>query len=389
MNPAKQTGINGRNLFLITAASMLVGGYAIMLMVLTLMYGNDRGFSPLAAGFLSSVFAFTSLVCRPFSGILCDRFPTKRLFLLASVGFVLTPVAFIMDMPYIALAAIRILQGICMSLATTAAGAIATAIIPRERFTEGIGYYGIGMAASSAVAPGVGLWLLDRFGYVGVFLFSAAAGAGSLLLILPIRCSDTPVEFRPKCGSPGRLYEKTAVFSALCTLILSVAQVTIMQFLDYYITERGASGTGHFYTVSTIAVIIVRFLGGQFRKIASDKGLLLTGTVMLLSAYAGLFLSYPTAASLCILAIAYGTGHSVTGMVLNAMAVADTPKDRIGAANATYLAASDLGYAAGPILWNAYCGHMGYRHIYLIAALAVFALLLIFVTRIYQTERNN
>lgn len=393
MNTANRDGIGGRNLFLVTVASMLVGGYAIMLLVLTLMYGNDCGFSPFAAGVLSSVFSFSALACRPFSGSLCDRFQPKRLFLLASAGFALTPLVFIVSASYFVLVLMRILQGICMSLATTAAGAIAAVIIPRERFTEGIGYYGIGMAASSAVAPGIGIWLLNHFGYAGVFLFSSAVGVGSLLLMLPVCCITVRVDIQHHIQHQhsfiGRLYEKTALFSALCTLLLSVVQVTIMQFLDYYVASQGGVGIGHFYTVSAIAVIMVRFLGGQLRKLTSDRGILLTGTVILLSAYVGLFSGYLTAVSLCVLAILYGIGHSMTGMILNAMAIADTPKDRIGAANATYLAASDFGYALGPIFWNTYCNHMGYRYIYLIAAAAVLALLLIFVIRIYKTKRNN
>lgn len=389
MSGSPKTGINGRDLFLVTASSMLIGGYAIMLLTLTLMYGNDMGFGSVAAGFLSSVFAFASLGCRPFSGLVCDRFPSKRLFILAAAGFAVTPAAFLLHAPYGLLTVVRILQGVCMGIATTAAGAIATAIIPRARFTEGIGYYGIGMAASSAVAPGIGLWLLEHFGYPGVFVFSALAGAGAILLILPVKCPNGTKADRTEESILSGLYEKTALFSALSTLVLAVAQVTIMQFLSYYVTDRGAAGPGSFYAVSTVAVIAIRLLGGRLRKLASDKGLLLAGSVILLGAYGGLFTIYPSAAALCILAVAYGVGHSLTGMVLNSMAVANAPDERIGAANATYLAASDLGYAVGPILWNAWCGGMGYRYIYLISALAVAALLLLFIVKVPKNERNG
>lgn len=64
-------------------------------------------------------------------------------------------------------------------------------------------------------------------------------------------------------------------------------------------------------------------------------------------------------------------------MVLNSMAVADAPPERVGAANATYLSASDLGYALGPILWNVYCAQSGYRSMFAIAAILVTAMLLV------------
>ena len=380
MATAKKVPMRGRELALVTAASMLAGGYGIMLLSLTLMYGNDRGFASVAAGFLSSVFAFASLGARPFSGAACDRFSNKSVFILSAAGMAITPLVFLIDAPYPVLVAARILQGICMGGATTAAGAIATVIIPRERFTEGIGYFGIGMAASSAVAPGVGLWLLENFGYFGVFAASACMGAAAAALISPIRCGPAS---RPQeeGGFLSRLYEKTALYATVCTLILSVAQVTIMQFLSYHVTARGASGTGSFYAVSAVAVIAVRLLGGKLRQILPDKGILLVGTVLLFSAYGGLYFLFPSAAILMALSIAYGAGHSATGMVLNAIAVAKAPPDRVGAANATYLMASDLGYALGPILWNVYCDRMGYPGIYLLSALAVAALFFVFVLK--------
>ena len=367
-------------LALTTAASMLAGGYGIMLLTLTLMYGNDRGFSPAAAGFLSSVFAFASLGFRPFSGLACDRLSNRSVLFLSAGGMAVLPLAFLLDAPYPVLTASRVLQGICMGGATTAAGAIATELIPRERFTEGIGYFGIGMTASSAVAPGVGLWLLETWGYSGVFLAGSVAGILALLLVLPVKREKAPRSVPAREGLLQSLYEPTALYATACTLVLSVAQVTIMQFLSYHVEERGGA-VGWFYPLSAAAVIAVRMLGGPMRRILSDRGLLLGGTGLLLATYAGLYGLNPSPLILTLLALSYGVGHSASGMVLNSMAVARTPAGRAGAANATYLMASDLGYALGPILWNVYCGRMGYAGIYLISALAVTALFFAFVLK--------
>lgn len=62
--PAK--ALYTKDFLLATIASVFVGGYSILLLTLTLMYGNDAGFTAAAAGLLSSVFAFASLGMRPF-----------------------------------------------------------------------------------------------------------------------------------------------------------------------------------------------------------------------------------------------------------------------------------------------------------------------------------
>jgi len=368
-----------RDFLLVTAASMLTGGYAIMLLTLTLMYGNDAGFGAGQAGLLSALFAFASLGCRPFSGLLCDRFPKKRIFLLAAAGFAVCPAAFLLRAPFAVLAAARAVQGACMAAASTAAGALATERIPRGRFTEGVGVYGIGMAASAA-APGVGLRLLAGYGYPGVFLFASLAGLAMLALMLPVRPApaETPRGGRLRDG----LWEPSALFGSLCTLALTLAQVSVLQFLSYYVKARGASGVGAFYGVSAAAVIAVRLASGRLHAFAGDRSLLLAGGALLAAAYAGLFLAYPSAPVLGALAVVYGAGHSLTGMVLNSLTVSGARPERVGAANAAYLAASDLGYAFGPMLWSAWCVRMGYLGIYPLAAAAVAVLLAVFAIKV-------
>lgn len=381
MSPRTET-LYSRDFLLATAASVFVGGYSILLLTLTLMYGNDAGFTAAAAGLLSSVFAFASLGMRPFSGLLCDRFPKKKLLVLASVGYAVLPLLFLADLPYGVLLGTRIAQGFCMGVASTAVAAIATSFIPKSRFTEGVSFYGIGMSACSAVAPGIGLWILARFGYTGVFLYSSLTGLLIIALVLPIRCREAfeKPQGKPRLGELLRgLYEPTALYSAACTLVLAVLQITVMQFLSYYTASRGVNGTYAFYTLSAVAVVAVRLAAGRISGAKADRWILLSGTLILAAGYGGLYFLFPTALSLGILSVLYGCGHSMSGIVLNSMALADAPPERMGAANATYLAASDLGYAVGPLLWNSYCARRGYSQIYLLASLGVLVLFLVFL----------
>lgn len=371
-----------KDFLLATIASVFVGGYSILLLTLTLMYGNDAGFTAAAAGLLSSVFAFASLGMRPFSGLLCDRFPKKRLLVLSAVGYTVLPLLFLAELPYGVLLGARIVQGFCMGVASTAVAAIATSFIPKSRFTEGVSIFGVGMSACSAVAPGIGLWILAHFGYTGVFLYSSFTGLLIIALVLPIRCHETmeKPQSRPRLGELLRgLYEPTALYSAACTLFLAVMQITVMQFLSYYTASRGVNGTYAFYTLSAVAVVAVRLAIGRVSGAKADRVILLAGTLILAAGYGGLHLLFPTALSLGILSVLYGCGHSMSGIVLNSMALAEAPPERMGAANATYLAASDLGYAVGPLLWNSYCARYGYSQIYLLASIGVLVLFLIFL----------
>ena len=391
MNSRTET-LYSKDFLLATAASVFIGGYSILLLTLTLMYGNSAGFGAAAAGLLSSVFAFASLAMRPFSGLLCDSISKKKLLILSAAGYAVFPLFFLAGAPYGILLAVRVAQGFCMGIASTAVAAVATSLIPKPRFTEGVSFYGIGMAACSAVAPGIGLWILARFGYRGVFLYSSLTGLLIIALVLPIRCpepSGRAAEKRTIGGLLHGLYEPTALYSSLCTLVLSIVQITVMQFLSYYTAYRGAGGTYAFYSLSAVAVVAVRLTVGRMNGEKSNRRILLCGTLILATAYAGLHFVFPTALSLGILSVLYGCGHSMSGLTLNSMALADAPAERLGAANATYLAASDLGYALGPLLWNSYCARFGYSQIYLLAGTAVFVLFFVFLLRPRNHTKNQ
>lgn len=269
--PAK--ALYTKDFLLATIASVFVGGYSILLLTLTLMYGNDAGFTAAAAGLLSSVFAFASLGMRPFSGLLCDRFPKKRLLILSAVGYTVLPLLFLAELPYGVLLGARIAQGFCMGVASTAVAAIATSFIPKSHFTEGVSIFGVGMSACSAVAPGIGLWILAHFGYTGVFLYSSFTGLLIIALVLPIRCRETTEKPQSKAclGELLRgLYEPTALYSAACTLFLAVivsimedigapcgaALVPIFCGLFFWKEKMNAKGT-----LTTIVVAVVATLG--------------------------------------------------------------------------------------------------------------------------------
>ena len=333
----------------ISAVSLISGTYSIMLMTTVLLYGNAAGYSPAAAGLLSSSFAFASLVMRPFTGFLADRFSKKSLCMIGLAGYILAPLAFVFTKSYLLCLVGRIISGAAMAMTSTASSAIASEIIPKSRFTEGIGYFGIGMTVGAAVAPAIGLRLIARLGYGGMFLFSSAICAAAMALMASLPYSRYRVS-APPAQSPAGLkgivdgmYERSAVFASASTLLITAAQISVSQFLPYYAQGKGVQDVSLFYLISAVGVLLPRLLGGALTR--------------------------------------YGFGHGASSMALNSMAVIDAAPEKVGAANATYWAAGDLGFAVAPIAWGVYCGHMQYGGIYLISAILVSAALGAFIFR--------
>ena len=281
----------------------------------------------------------------------------------------------------------RIISGAAMAMTSTASSAIASEIIPKSRFTEGIGYFGIGMTVGAAVAPAIGLQLIARLGYGGMFLFSSAICAAAMALMASLPYSRYRVS-APPAQSPAGLkgivdgmYERSAVFASASTLLITAAQISVSQFLPYYAQGRGVQDVSLFYLISAVGVLLPRLLGGAIKRMISDRKLLLMGYVILAAGYGVLFLTTPSGGAMVLSAVLYGFGHGTSSMALNSMAVIDAAPEKVGAANATYWAAGDLGFAVAPIAWGVYCGHMQYGGIYLISAILVSAALGAFIFR--------
>ena len=121
------------------------------------------------------------LLFRPLAGYLVDSAKRKKTVLWGLAIFAVVAAAFPFLEQYNLILAARFIQGMAISLSVTALGTIAAEIIPPKRFSEGIGYYGLGVSIMSLLSPGVGLSKIHSFGFKYMFLsLSIIATAGFL-----------------------------------------------------------------------------------------------------------------------------------------------------------------------------------------------------------------
>ena len=86
------------------------------------------------------------------------------------------------------------MHGIGWGLTTTANSTIAAEALPEDKLGRGIGIFGIASSLASAVAPNLGLQIVEAFGFFAMFLISfGLAVTGSLISILIVE-KDVPLE---------------------------------------------------------------------------------------------------------------------------------------------------------------------------------------------------
>jgi MFS family permease len=171
-----------RDLLLIILVNLCVFINHIMSLATFPFYIESLGGSEAVSGICAATFSLLAVVVRPFVGWWLDN-GARRVVLIAGLLLMgLAPAGYMM-VPVMSVAiAFRMTHGLGLSLSNSTTATVASDVICRPRFAEGMGYFGMATALASAIAPALGLFLMEGYGF-GV-LYGVAALVAGLALVL-------------------------------------------------------------------------------------------------------------------------------------------------------------------------------------------------------------
>ena len=149
---------------LILAVSTLSSFSFYMTATIMSKYLVSLGATIAFAGVVVGLFSITSLVCRPFCGLMADRLNNIWLLIVSNIlmGIGMVGFALMRSMPLMIV--FRIINAVGFAINGTVQMAAAVHFIPKDRTAEGIGYMGISQLIGSACAPAVGLEIANAWG---------------------------------------------------------------------------------------------------------------------------------------------------------------------------------------------------------------------------------
>ena len=342
-------------------------------------YATVEGAALGDAGIVAGAFAVVAIVFRPIGGMMSDRLNRKRV-LLATMGLnCLALVGYMIAPDLVVFMVFRIVHGIAYALGSTVASAVVLVLLPEGRQAEGMGYFSWAYVLASACGPALGVIVSDAFGYGVLFALSAAVMFAGTLLIAPLKSLDPPGRDIPE--GPIHFHDFLSVKALPFMVIIACFSVNwgcISTFLVMTGDAREVTGIALFFTANAIALLVTRPPAG---KIADRYGVASlfypavffeTLALVLLAFAHHLWLFLVTAV---VKALGQGTVHPS----LQVESVKTESPERSGAAMATFLLGTDIGYAIGPIYAGFMCANMGYASMYLACVPFAFAALAIFV----------
>ncbi|WP_347489794.1 MFS transporter [Desulfoscipio sp. XC116] len=331
------------------------------------VYAKHLGGQETAMGMIVGVFTVSALLVRPFVGQILDSSGRRGPLLLGLAVFMLSVLAYNWAFSIIALLGFRFLHGFGWGIISTAAGTAATDLIPRRRLGEGMGYFGLTSTISMAIAPVIGLYILNRAGFPTLFYTSTVLSIIALALAVLIRYPRVENKSQSRRGIKS-LIEPKAIRPSVSLLLAATTYGAVVSFIAIYAGQQGITNIGIFFTVYALALTVARPFSGILADRRGFDVVVLPGMVLIIAAM--LVLSQAQQLWMFLLAgILYGVGFGGIMPSMQALAVKDVVPARRGTANSTFFSAFDLGIGLGAVMWGAVAQATSYAVMYQLSAI--------------------
>lgn len=365
-----------RDLVLIILVNLCVFTNHIMSLSTFPFFIQSLGGSEAIAGVCAAAFAFVAVIIRPFVGWRLDNGVRKvalvvGLFLLgaAPLGYVFVPV---LSMSI----AFRMLHGIGLSFSNSTTATVASDVICRPRFAEGMGYFGMATALASAIAPALGLSLMEGFGF-GT-LYAVAAGIAGLGLVLFAFVRTRKVNVPKKKLDLRTIINRDSLPATATMLVFMLTFGALENFVAIFAAENSLPSGSIYFIVMSVMLLVVRITLGKLVDQRGEAIFVYTCNAAMLVAFLLLAL-VPNTATYILSAVLAGYAFGGLEPSLQSMAVHTSTDETRGSANSTFLCGYDIGYGLGGGLAGSLITTMGYSSMWVIVSLACVASVLIYV----------
>jgi MFS family permease len=337
--------------------------FAVTLLIPTIpIYLSRSGATDAEIGILVGGFSVSSLFIRPLVGRALLKLP-ERDFMVAGILLLgLSCIAYLFARPFWPFLIARAFQGMAFGLCVTATFTLVTRLSPEARRGQSLSYFFLAVNIPSAVAPPLGIVILDRSGF-GVLLFVCAGlSLCSLLITLrlgrvkPVNAGSPPAQEQP-------FLSREAVPFSMLAFLANIIWGTLGAFFPLFALSQGVANPGLFFTALAITLILARGLGGQVLTLYARGRVILPCIASQIIAMALLAFSN-TLPMFILVAVIWGMGAAFLFPTLIDYAV-EVGGSSHGPAVATFMAFADLGMSLGPALMGIVLQATSYRTTFL------------------------
>lgn len=365
-----------RDLVLIIIVNLCVFTNHIMSLSTFPYYIQSLGGSEAVSGICAAFFSIVAVIIRPFVGWWLDNGARRVVLILGLLLMGLAPLGYI-AVPALSISiGMRMVHGAGLSLSNSTTATVASDVINKRRFAEGMGYFGMATALASAIAPALGLTLMEGFGFTALYVTAALIALLALVLFAFVRSPKPKVDYK-------RLSLKSLVnrdsLPATCTMLLFMFTFGALEnFVAIYATNEGLPSGALYFVIMAVMLLLVRVFLGKLVDQRGEAFFVYSGNVAMIVALLLLAVS-PNAVTFCISAALAGYGFGGMEPSLQSMAVHTATNETRGSANSTFLCGYDIGYGLGGGLAGVLITAVGYNAMWAVIAIMCVLSILLYV----------
>lgn len=336
-------------------------------------YLTGIGLPDWEVGLVLGATAIASLLMRPISGVLTDRFGHKRMMLLGATSLTIGAVGVVLTTQVAMLFTLRILQSLGYVVFTTAGNALVGQLATPEERSKKIAYFGLAANFAMTMTPGATDLLLPLIGLTTAFWLAGgiAASAGVMTRALHYQ-APTDGQAQPLALTQLWRFPRQLWLAMFVSALFGAGFGAYFQYFAVLLERREIPSAAVFASYG-ISIIVTRLLFGRYLdRIGFGRVLMIAALIMtvgLVMAAYGYSLPMLIAAAALIAA-----GGGFFHPMLIAHHVTLLPH-RSGWAVACFYFGFDLGIGGGAWLLGLALDLGGLEALYLTAALLTLATL--------------
>ncbi len=330
-------------------------------------YIQELGGTEALAGAVATAFSLVAVVLRPFIGWMLDNGARRAVLIAGLIGLAIAPFGY-MTVPVLSVViAFRMVHGASLALSNTTTSTVASDIIPKDRFAEGMGLFGMATALATAAAPALGLMLMEQLGFGA--LFGSAVGIAIAALILFQFVRAPKIEVPKKAFSVKSLINADALPASMIMLVFMFTFGALENFLAIFATNEGLPSGGLYFAIMAIMLLLVRVFLGRVVDTRGEAIFVYTCNAAMLVSFL-LLGCMPNTVTFILSAVLSGYGFGGLEPALQSMAVHTASAEERGSANSTFLCAYDIGIGVGAGIAGSLITAVGYSNMWMIMVIA-------------------
>lgn len=365
-----------RELVLIILVNLCVFTNHIMSLSTFPFYIQSLGGTEAVAGICVAAFSFVAVIIRPFVGWWLDNGVRRAALVAGLVLMGLAPLGYVF-VPVLSVAiAIRMVHGVGLSFSNSTTATVASDVICRPRFAEGMGYFGMATALASAIAPALGLSLMEGFGFNVLYAVAAVIAGLGLVLFAFVRAPK--VDVSKKKLDLRTIINRDSLPATVTMLIFMFTFGALENFVAIFASEASLPSGSIYFLVMSAMLLLVRITLGKLVDQRGEAFFVYSCNAAMLVAF--LLLAFvPNAVTYILSAVLAGYAFGALEPSLRSMAVHTSTEETRGSANSTFLCGYDIGYGLGGGIAGSLITGLGYSAMWSIVSLACVLSVIVYV----------